>query len=111
MKVVKFMFAVVVVAAVVEVVPSVGGRVVKMKEKEDIVKQYRKMKRESKFNVVSVYDKGPVPPSGPSTCTYIPGTGGSNCPPVKEINILPQNTHQTSYPRLVVPFAVATNQH
>lgn len=28
-------------------------------------------------------DKGPVPPSGPSGCTYIPGTGGNRCPPVK----------------------------
>ncbi|KAG2402003.1 hypothetical protein LR48_Vigan09g111300 [Vigna angularis] len=93
----KLMFAVVVVGTVVEVVPSVGGRVLKMKEEG---------------GVVSVYDKGPVPPSGPSTCTYIPGTGGTNCPPVKEINIFPQNTHQPNYhPRLLLPFPVATDQH
>ncbi|KAJ0937994.1 hypothetical protein HanRHA438_Chr03g0148051 [Helianthus annuus] len=24
--------------------------------------------------------KGPVPPSGPSGCTYIPGSGGPHCP-------------------------------
>lgn len=66
----KFMFAVVVVGAVVEVVASVDGKIMKMKEER---------------GVVFVYDKGPVPPSGPSTCTYIPGTGGTNCPPVKEI--------------------------
>ncbi|WVY96812.1 hypothetical protein V8G54_028963 [Vigna mungo] len=78
----KFMFAVVVVGTVVEVVPSVGGRVWKMKEEG---------------GVLAVYDKGPVPPSGPSTCTYIPGTGGTNCPPVKEIK---PNYH----PHLLLPF-------
>ncbi|KAL2530340.1 Uncharacterized protein Fot_22941 [Forsythia ovata] len=31
-----------------------------------------------------VLQKGPVPPSGPSGCTNIPGSGGSGCP-IKEI--------------------------
>ncbi|KAK7391339.1 hypothetical protein VNO78_19754 [Psophocarpus tetragonolobus] len=30
--------------------------------------------------------KGPAPPSGPSGCTYIPGSGGAHCP-LKEMNV------------------------
>ncbi|KAG4981703.1 hypothetical protein JHK87_026452 [Glycine soja] len=28
-------------------------------------------------------NKGPVPPSGPSGCTYIPGSGSTHCPAKK----------------------------
>jgi len=100
MKVLNFIFAVVLLAAVVDVVPTLAGRVLKMKEEGSLI---------------SIDDKGPVPPSGPSTCTYIPRTGGTNCPPLKEMNIVAENTehhsHEANYPRLVVPFGVATNQH
>lgn len=54
--------------------------------------------------------KGPVPPSGSSGCTNIPGQGGPNCPN-KEMhfagNALPRST---VFPRLMVSFGVATNQ-
>jgi len=59
------------------------------------------------LNLMSL-DKGPVPPSGPSTCTYIPGTNGKNCPPFEEINVA---GNIQPYPRLVVPFAFAANKH
>ncbi|KAJ1409461.1 hypothetical protein SESBI_22751 [Sesbania bispinosa] len=62
-------------------------------------------------------DKGPVPPSGPSGCTYIPGSGGTgtgtHCP-VNQMNVAGSTQHhraRAAYPRLVVPFGVATNQH
>ena len=31
-------------------------------------------------------DKGPVAPSGPSGCTFIPGSGGTHCP-IEEMNV------------------------
>ncbi|KAL9277173.1 hypothetical protein ACSQ67_025275 [Phaseolus vulgaris] len=65
MKVLNFILALIVFLAVVHVEPNLASRVLNMKEQ---------------LNLVSVDDKGPVPPSGPSTCTYIPGTGGKNCP-------------------------------
>ncbi|KAG2728027.1 hypothetical protein I3843_01G181600 [Carya illinoinensis] len=53
--------------------------------------------------------RGPVPPSGHSGCTYIPGTGGSGCP-VNEMHYAGNALHRPSaYPRLMVPFGVATN--
>ncbi|EOY05943.1 Uncharacterized protein TCM_020806 [Theobroma cacao] len=55
--------------------------------------------------------KGPVPPSQGSSCTNIPaGTGEVDCP-LKEKHYaggaLPR---ATAYPRLMVQFAVATDQ-
>lgn len=53
--------------------------------------------------------RGPVPPSGPSGCTYIPGTGGSGCP-VEEMHYAGDALRRPrAYPRLIVPFGVATN--
>ncbi|KAG4908303.1 hypothetical protein JHK86_056787 [Glycine max] len=78
--------------------PNLAVRVLNMKEQ---------------LNLMSL-DKGPVTPSGPSTCTYIPGTGGKNCPPLEEMNVAGnyvQHHSDETYPRLVVPFGVATNQH
>lgn len=61
-------------------------------------------------------DRGPVPPSGPSGCTYIPGTGGTNCP-VDQMNVagkaLRRHGHGAAA-ALVVQFGMATyadNQH
>ncbi|KAJ1383936.1 hypothetical protein SESBI_42948 [Sesbania bispinosa] len=59
-----------------------------------------KMKKKQQLRLEAL-NKGPVPPSGPSGCTYIPGSGASHCPAV--------NAGSTQ--RLVVPFGVATNQH
>jgi hypothetical protein len=54
--------------------------------------------------------RGNVPPSGASGCTYIPGTGGPGCP-VKEMHYagdaLPRPAMASSFPRLVVLFGVA----
>ncbi|KAK6645754.1 hypothetical protein PHAVU_L001649 [Phaseolus vulgaris] len=96
MKVLNFIFAVVLLAAVVDVVPTLAGRGLNMKEQGSLV---------------SIDDKGPVPPSGPSTCTFIPGTGGTNCPPVISAENTQHHSHEANYPRLVVPFGVSTNQH
>lgn len=52
--------------------------------------------------------KGPVPPSGGSSCTNIPGNGGSPCPLSEMHYALPRPA--TSYPRLMVQFGVATAQ-
>lgn len=53
--------------------------------------------------------RGELPPSEPSKCTYIPGTGGSGCP----LNVKNYAGHRlpyaSAYPRLMVPFGVATN--
>ena len=88
--------ALILLLAVVHVEPNLAGRVLSMKEQ---------------LNLVSL-DKGPVPPSGPSTCTYIPGTGGKNCPPLEEMNVAGnlQLYRAETYPRLVVPFAFAANK-
>nr|KYP60783.1 hypothetical protein KK1_023196 [Cajanus cajan] len=96
MKGLNFFFALILVLAVVHVQPNQAGRAWNMKEPN-----------------LMILDKGPVTPSGPSTCTYIPGSGGRNCPPVNEMNVAGNTQHYSgeTYPRLVVPFGVATNQH
>ncbi|KAK7279201.1 hypothetical protein RJT34_24247 [Clitoria ternatea] len=38
-------------------------------------------------------DKGPTPPSGPSGCTFVPGSGGTNCL-VKEMNVAGEAEHR-----------------
>ncbi|KAJ1391836.1 hypothetical protein SESBI_36345 [Sesbania bispinosa] len=43
-------------------------------------------------------DKGPTPPSGSSGCTFIPGSGGTNCPPVKEMNVAGDTKHHYHRP-------------
>ncbi|KAJ4831933.1 hypothetical protein Tsubulata_034549 [Turnera subulata] len=57
--------------------------------------------------------RGPVPPSGASGCTHIPGKPGPSCPTnlVNEIhyaaNALPR---ASAYTPLMIPFNVASNQ-
>ncbi|KAJ7979919.1 putative Transmembrane protein [Quillaja saponaria] len=59
--------------------------------------------------VMQSLPKGPVPPSGPSGCTYIPGSGGTSCP-VKQMNVAGNVfSRARGYPRLTVPLGVATN--
>ncbi|GMN53490.1 hypothetical protein TIFTF001_022635 [Ficus carica] len=55
--------------------------------------------------------RGPVPPSGPSGCTYIPGGGGPNCP-LGEKNYAGHSLFhdRNTYPRLMLQVGVATNQ-
>ncbi|KAL2325074.1 hypothetical protein Fmac_024132 [Flemingia macrophylla] len=97
MKVLNSIFALILVLVVIHVQPNLAGRVLNMKEQQ--------------LNLMTL-DKGPVTPSGPSTCTYIPGSGGRNCPPLNEMNVAGNIQHYNgeTYPRLVLPFGVATNQ-
>ncbi|PON53260.1 hypothetical protein PanWU01x14_203730 [Parasponia andersonii] len=55
--------------------------------------------------------RGPVPPSGPSGCTYIPGSGGSNCQLGEKHYVVDSIRHVSPFPRLVVQVGVATNQN
>lgn len=54
--------------------------------------------------------KGSVPSSEASGCTFIPGTGGSGCPLKERHHAGHVLSHATAYPRLVVQLGVATNQ-
>ncbi|CAK9143558.1 unnamed protein product [Ilex paraguariensis] len=62
-------------------------------------------------DVLQSLQRGPVPPSGPSGCTNIPGSGGPNCP-IKQMNFagvaLPR---ASAYPRLVAPFGATTTNN
>ncbi|RDX88607.1 hypothetical protein CR513_29787, partial [Mucuna pruriens] len=93
MRVINFILALILVVAVVHVEPNLGGRVLNMKDQVILVS----------------LDKGPVPPSGPSGCTYIPGSGGTHCHG-KEMNVAGNSQHHSgeTYPRLVLPFGVET---
>ncbi|KAL3506059.1 hypothetical protein ACH5RR_031441 [Cinchona calisaya] len=58
--------------------------------------------------------KGPVPPSDPSGCTYIPGSGGTGCP-IKQMNFAggggALHRAASAYPRpTFVRFGVASNE-
>lgn len=52
---------------------------------EDEKREWRKKGNDYHIIVLQSLQRGPVTPSGPSGCTYIPGSGGSPCP-VKEMN-------------------------
>ncbi|KAL7105411.1 hypothetical protein ACP275_07G042800 [Erythranthe tilingii] len=61
--------------------------------------------------------RGPVPPSGPSGCTNIPGSGGGACP-INEMHFAggapPRRgrgrSSTSAYPQLIASFGVATQQ-
>ncbi|KAG4983753.1 hypothetical protein JHK82_028594 [Glycine max] len=84
MKVLNFIFALILVVAVFHhVQPNLAaGRVLNRKEQ---------------LSLIMSLDKGPVTPSGPSTCTYIPRTGGRNCPPVEEMNVAENVQHHVRW--------------
>jgi len=69
MKVLKVILALLLLLTISHVEPNIASRVLNTKNKFQLSLQ--------------TLDKGPVPPSGPSGCTYIPGTGGPDCPPMK----------------------------
>lgn len=52
-----------------------AGRVLHEAEEREVMKTNSNMKM-----VLQSLERGPVPPSGPSGCTYIPGTSGPKCP-------------------------------
>ncbi|KAI3469705.1 hypothetical protein Pfo_026368, partial [Paulownia fortunei] len=63
---------------------------------------------------INSLQKGPVPPSGPSGCTNIPGSGGGGCP-INEMHFAgrgapPHGGGSAAYPHSVVSFGVATKQ-
>lgn len=66
---------------IIHVKPNLGGRVFNMEKK--------------RFRLQAL-DKGPVPPSGPSGCTYIPGSSGPPCP-IKEMNFAGHNKHHNGF--------------
>lgn len=64
------------------------------------------------FSTQSLH-RGEVPPSGASGCTFIPGTGGTDCPITERHNSavpLRRRNGAPAYPDLIVPFGTATNQ-
>lgn len=40
----------------------------------------RLLHEEAKTAFANLHGRGPIPPSGASGCTYIPGSGGNPCP-------------------------------
>nr|DAD36710.1 TPA_asm: hypothetical protein HUJ06_007351 [Nelumbo nucifera] len=58
--------------------------------------------------------RGSVPSSGSSTCTYVPGSGGNSCPipaTVSEKNFAGSAlAHISAFPHLLIPFGVASDQ-
>ncbi|OAY55631.1 hypothetical protein MANES_03G168300v8 [Manihot esculenta] len=67
----------------------------------------------SKELVLQSLQKAPVPPSGASGCTNIPGTGGPPCPnTINEMNFAGNALSRaaTAFPRLMLDFGVATNK-
>ncbi|KAH7522159.1 uncharacterized protein LOC112492397 [Ziziphus jujuba] len=91
--------AVMLVLSVVYFEPSRASRM--LHDEEEIAKK--------KLGLQSL-QRGDLPPSGASGCTYIPGTGGSSCPLNGKHHAGHVLSHATAYPRLTVQLGVATNQ-
>ncbi|GLT78687.1 hypothetical protein SLA2020_502150 [Shorea laevis] len=60
--------------------------------------------------VLQSLDRQPTPPSGPSGCTNIPGTGGPSCHLEEKHFAGDALPRAKAYPRLTAQFGVATNQ-
>lgn len=73
MRVLNVVLVLVMLLAIMHVRPNLGGRVLINMDKKDELR-------------LQALDKGPVPPSGPSGCSYIPGSGGTHCL-VKEMHV------------------------
>ncbi|RWR80938.1 hypothetical protein CKAN_00959900 [Cinnamomum micranthum f. kanehirae] len=59
--------------------------------------------------VLESLQRGPVPPSGRSGCTYVAGKPGPSCL-VNEMNVAGSVFGRANaYPELTIPFGVATN--
>ncbi|KAK2455729.1 hypothetical protein P8452_02832 [Trifolium repens] len=97
MKVLNVILALILFLTIAHVEPNIATRVLNTKNK------YLQLRLQS-------LDKGPVPPSGPSGCTFIPGSGGTKCPPLNEMNVA-RNAQRRAYSRLFVPFGVDINQY
>ena len=81
---------------------SGSSRVLQSKE-EELMKKMNNVRLEA-------LPRGDVPPSGPSGCTYIPGSGGSGCP-INQRNFAGGSLPRASaYPQPTASFGVATNQ-
>lgn len=77
MRVLNVALALLLLLTIMHVQPNLAGRVLNIEKNQ--------------LRLQSL-DKGPVPPSGPSGCSYIPGSGGTNCL-VKEMNVAGDVTH------------------
>lgn len=71
----NIVFVLLLLLTIIYVRPNLGVRVLNMKELR-----------------LQALDKGPVAPSGPSGCTFIPGSGGTHCP-VEEMNVAGHTNH------------------
>lgn len=97
MKILNILLALILILTIAHIEPNIASRVLNTKNKIQMSLQS--------------LDKGPVAPSGPSGCTFIPGSGGTNCPLVKEINVAGIAPQRRAYPRHFVPLiGVAINQ-
>ncbi|KAF7145900.1 hypothetical protein RHSIM_Rhsim04G0189300 [Rhododendron simsii] len=71
------------------------------------------VKNKGDMLILESLQRAPVPPSGSSGCTNIPGGGGPSCLAAQEMNFAGDaaNFHRASaYPHLVVPLGIARNQ-
>ncbi|MED6131601.1 hypothetical protein PIB30_011203 [Stylosanthes scabra] len=96
MRVLKIVLALFLLLSIVHVQPNQAIRVMNMKKQ---------------LGLMETLDKGPVPPSGPSSCTFIPGSGGTRCPPVNEMNVAGNVRHRRSGFARSIRWAVSSNQH
>ncbi|KAK7344583.1 hypothetical protein VNO77_14360 [Canavalia gladiata] len=65
MRVLNIILVLLLLLTIMHVQPNLAGRVLNIEKKQLILQSL---------------DKGPIPPSGPSGCTFIPNTGGTPCP-------------------------------
>lgn len=93
MKILNVVLALILLITIAYVKPNIATRVLNTKNKLQL----------------QSLDKGPVTPSGPSGCTFTPGSGGTNCP-VKEMNFAGNDHRRRDFPRLFAPFGVSFNQ-
>lgn len=84
-------------------------RVLKVEDKDDhqVVANGNYEKKGKLLIGLEALPRGQTPSSQSSSCTYIPGSGGSKCPlNGKNFAVL---HHQHDYPRLMLRFGMATS--
>lgn len=88
-----------------------AGRTLREQREEADARKLVRMEEARKLNLQSL-SRGPVTPSGPSGCTYIPGGGGSKCP-VSEKHFAgdPLRRPRASNPRSAFLFSVAADHY
>lgn len=78
-------------------------------QEEVLVANHEKKGSVVEIGLEASLPRGQTPPSESSGCTYISGSGGSNCPlGAKNFATSKAKLHDHAYPRLMVSFGVAT---